>query len=233
LVILAHQLGYFDILPLYVALTCLAPLVAVVHRVAPRLLLPLSFAIYAAAMLLRLNAPTWPVEGEWYFNPFAWQFIYVLGFLMARDTMPDRPLARALPTLRWPAIAFLLVSLWAVRTHRMPEPTLLPAFPYLVISDKTYLTPLRLVHVLALCTAFVAVYSGISLYLPRLARFGSMLGRNSLQVFCVGSLLSLAGQLIRVAFPVSILLDLAVVGAGVLIMWGTAWLSEARHRLRE
>jgi hypothetical protein len=232
LVLLTHQLGYFDILPLYVVLIALAPLIAVIDRLAPRLLLPLSFTIYLAALTFRINAPTWPVAGEWYFNPFAWQFIFVLGFALARETMEERPLGRALPWLRWPAIVFLLLAIWAWRTYSLPDPTEMPWPTYLFIVDKTYLTPLRLLHVLALCAAFVAVYSGIVRYCRPIARFGSMLGRNSLYVFCVGSLLSLAGQLVRVAFPVSLGLDIAVFLVGVGVMWGTAWLSEARNRLR-
>jgi hypothetical protein len=42
LVLLSHQLGYFDILPLYVVLMLFAPLVAIVHRQAPNLLVPIS-----------------------------------------------------------------------------------------------------------------------------------------------------------------------------------------------
>ncbi len=231
LVLLTHQLGYFDILPLYVVLMALAPAIIVIDRTAPQILLPLSFLIYLGALVFQINAPTWPIAGEWYFNPFAWQFIYVLGFWIARETDASRPLGRALPWLRWPAIAFLLVALWAARTDTYPDPTLVPDPTYLFIVDKSYATPLKLLHALALCAAFVAVYSGIVRYLPLLARFGSQLGRNSLYVFCVGSLLSLAGQLIRVAFPVSLALDTAVVIGGVAAMWGTAWLSEARERL--
>ena len=232
LVLLTHQLGYFDILPLYVVLIALAPLIMIIDRLAPKILFPLSFAIYLGALIFHLNAPTWPVPGEWYFNPFTWQFIYILGFQIPKLVLPGRPLERALPWLRWPAIAFLLISLWAWRTYTMPDPSLVPEPTYLFIVDKTYATPLRVIHLLALCAAFVAVYSGIIRYFPMLARFGSMLGRNSLYVFCVGSLLSLAGQLVRVAFPVSLTLDLLVVLAGVTLMWMTAWFSEARERLQ-
>jgi len=42
LVLLTHQLGYFDILPLYVVLMVLAPVFALVDRFARPLLLPIS-----------------------------------------------------------------------------------------------------------------------------------------------------------------------------------------------
>ena len=42
LAILTHQLGYFDILPLYVVLMLMAPFFALIDRVAPHWLLPLT-----------------------------------------------------------------------------------------------------------------------------------------------------------------------------------------------
>lgn len=232
LVLLTHQLGYFDILPLYVVLIGLAPAIVLIDRLAPRLLAPLSIAIYLAALTFQINAPTWPLPGEWYFNPFAWQFIYVLGFILGREAQLSRPLGRMLSLLRWPALAFVLAIAWASRSDAFPDPTMVPWPTYLFIVDKSYATPLRILHLLALCAAFVAVYSGIARYLGWLAGFGAVLGRNSLQVFCVGSLLSLGGQLARAAFPASLTLDLAVVAVGIGLMWATAWLTEARARLR-
>jgi hypothetical protein len=82
---LTHQLGYFDILPLYVVLMLMAPLFALIDRLAPHLLLPASAALYAAALVFRLTLPTWPVSGTWFFNPLAWQFVFVLGFVLAKD----------------------------------------------------------------------------------------------------------------------------------------------------
>jgi hypothetical protein len=59
----------------------------------------------------------------------------------------------------------------------------------------------------------------------------SQLGRNSLNVFCVGSLLSLSGQIIRFLYSGSLAVDTIVVAVGVALLWLTAWLSEWRRRL--
>ena len=83
LVLLTHQLGYFNILPLYVVLLLIAPAVALLHRYAKPLLPLISLAIYAFALISGINFPTWPIEGTWFLNPLSWQFIYVLGFLIA------------------------------------------------------------------------------------------------------------------------------------------------------
>ncbi len=84
LALLRYQLGFFDILPLYVVLMATGPTIAIIDRYAPRALLPMSFGLYLYTLLTGLNLPTWPVEGEWYFSPFAWQFIFVLGFVAER-----------------------------------------------------------------------------------------------------------------------------------------------------
>jgi hypothetical protein len=60
----------------------------------------------------------------------------------------------------------------------------------------------------------------------------SMLGRNSLYVFCVGSILSLSGQIIRFVYQGNIYSDTAVVVCGIAIMALTAWLPEWREDIR-
>ncbi len=80
IVLLTHQLGYFDILPLYVVLMLVAPAFVIIDRFARSLLLPVSLALYFAALTVPFTAPTWPVQGQWFFNPFTWQAIFVLGF---------------------------------------------------------------------------------------------------------------------------------------------------------
>ena len=38
-----------------------------------------SAALYLAARQWGWNLPTYPDGGVWYFNPFTWQFLFVLG----------------------------------------------------------------------------------------------------------------------------------------------------------
>lgn len=60
----------------------------------------------------------------------------------------------------------------------------------------------------------------------------SMLGRNSLYVFCVGALLSLSAQVVRLYARGSIGSDTLVVLCGIVAMGFTAWLAESRSRGR-
>ncbi len=59
LVLLTHQLGYFNILPLYVVLMFAAPLVALTQRLGSWFLLAISFAIYLFVLVFGVNLPTW------------------------------------------------------------------------------------------------------------------------------------------------------------------------------
>ena len=108
--------------------------------------------------------------------------------------------------------------------------------------DKTYATPLRLI---AVPVAGGGIFARLPLYplaaptLPYaryvvdpLIRMLAMLGRNSLYVFCVGSLLSLTGQVIRFFYRGTVGVDTAVVISGIIIMAFTAWLAELRQRAR-
>ena len=53
LALLTHQLGYFNILPLYVVLMLIAPLFVLIDRFAPHLVLPVSLTIYFVTLALQ------------------------------------------------------------------------------------------------------------------------------------------------------------------------------------
>ena len=232
LVLLTHQLGYFDILPLYVVLMLGAPAMAALHRVAPAALLPAALALYGLALAFRINLPTWPVEGYWYFNPFAWQLIFVLGFLMA-DRRGLGAFAREnLWWLRWLGLLLVIGGAYLALSDYAPDPVRVPRPKLFFVFDKSYQSPARLFHFLALAATFAGTFILVRRFAPYLARFLSMLGRNSLNVFCVGSLLSLAGQLVRFALGGSILVDSFVLTGGIAALGVTGWVSELRERLR-
>jgi hypothetical protein len=240
LAVLTHQLGYFDILPLYVVLMLMAPFFAALDRLAPHLLLPLSLALYLAALTFRLTLPTWPVSGTWFFNPLAWQILFVLGFTLARADFGIGAWARRhIGVLRVIALPIVILGVLVARLDWWPDPTLVPNPKLFFIADKTYVTPIRLIQFLSL----VAVFSIAFPYIRKLAELpllrrpvlglialSAMLGRNSLYVFCVGSLLSLLAQIVRYYYRGTVGTDTAVVVSGIIIMAFTAWLAESRQR---
>lgn len=226
LVLLTHQLGYFDILPLYVVLMAASPLLIAIFRFARILLLPASLLLYLASLTWRLSLPTWPMEGTWFFNPLAWQLIFVLGFELAGSDGLGRLTREHLRALRLLAVPVVIVG--AVVAHLLwyPDPTRAPEPKLFFIMQKSFLTPIRLTHFLALVAVMSAAYPGIAARLPFLASFLCSLGRNSLNVFCVGSILSLLSQIIRFTHPGGIGLDTGVLVTGMTLLGITAWLSE-------
>jgi hypothetical protein len=230
IVLLTHQLGYFDILPLYVVLMLVAPAFAVIDRLARPLLVPLSLALYFAALVVPFTAPTWPVEGQWFFNPFTWQAIFVLGFSLSRDEGIGAVVRRNITPLRYIAAPIIVLAAALVWFNWFPDPVKLPEPRLLFLNGKSFLTPMRLIQFLAVVAVFSAAYPLIVRWLPWLAEPLSILGRNSLYVFCVGSLLSLSGQIVRFLYAGSIAVDTIIVIVGVGILWLTAWLSEWRER---
>src|SRR5579872_6696782 len=91
LALLSHQLGYFNILPLYVVLMLWAPVALALSLRGPVLALTVSIGLYAAARIFGINLPNWPEPGGWFFNPIAWQLIFTLGLVAAilwRDGFP-------------------------------------------------------------------------------------------------------------------------------------------------
>jgi hypothetical protein len=231
IVLLTHQLGYFDILPLYVVLMLIAPAFVIIDRFAAPLLVPLSLFLYFAAIVTPFTAPTWPVDGKWFFNPYAWQAIFVLGFVLSRDQGFGHFVRRNITPIRQAAVPILIAGLAIVFFNLFPDPTKVPAPKLLFVNSKSFLTPMRLIQFLALAAVFSAAYPLIGRFAPWATEPLSKLGRNSLNVFCVGSLLSLGGQIIRFLYSGSLTIDTIVVVVGVSLLWLTAWLSEWRRRL--
>lgn len=242
LAVLTHQLGYFDILPLYVVLMLMAPVFAVIDRTAPNLLLPASVAIYAIVLSFQITLPTWPVSGTWFFNPLAWQLTFVLGFVLARaDSGAGAWARRNIRILRLIALPILIYVTLAIAFDWFWDPTSVPEPKLFFLIDKSYASPPRLIEFLSLVAVF-------SIAFPYIAKLGeqpfagrpvraiigtlALLGRNSLYVFCVGSLLSLAAQIVRFYYRGAFGIDTAVVASGIIIMAFTAWLAESRQRAR-
>jgi hypothetical protein len=229
--LLTYQLDYFNILPLYVVLMTAAPLLAVIDRQSPNLLLALSVAIYFITLSTPVPIPTWPVDGQWFFNPLAWQLVFVLGFVLARGDGVGGFVRRHIGMIRWLSLPIVLVSALIVWFGWWADPSTMPQPRLFFISDKTYATPIRLVQFLALVAIATAVYPAIKRTAPSVVEFLSLLGRHSLSVFCVGSILSLAGYITRFVYGPDLVGDTLVVVSGIAIMALAAQLAEWQMRI--
>jgi hypothetical protein len=232
LVLLTYQLGYFNILPLYVVLMVVAPVIALLYRNIPALVLPLSVGLYVLTLALGWNIPSWPIEGTWFFSPSAWQLIYVLGFLAAGRTTDLGAFARRhLRALRIAAVPIVVVGMVIASTRFYPDWIALPRLNlFFIVYDKTFTSPDRLFSLLALVVLGGGIFHYIHRWLPGLTGFLSLFGRNSLHVFCAGSLLSLCGQIVRFIYGGSIVTDAILFIVGIAVMALTAWVLEWRTR---
>jgi hypothetical protein len=179
---------------------------------------------------MELNLPTWPFQGTWFFNPLAWQLLLVLGFLgceWSRDSERFRRwAARLMP------VGLIGVAIGAVVAgfDLKPDPLLVPQPRLLFIFDKSNLSPGRLLHFIAVVIGFQSVYALIAPYIPWLTRQFSALGRNSLAVFSVGSILSLAAQLLRFEWGGGFIVDTVILSTGLACLIFSAWFVEWRTR---
>lgn len=228
--LLSYQLSYFNILPLYVAILLVAPAFIFVARRSLIAVVILSYGIYLGAIFTHTNLPSWPVENSWYFNPLSWQVLFVTGFVAAelseRDPRATEVARRMIPY----AAALVLAGLTVRLLEYWPDPLKVPEPRLLFLFDKTYLSPARLLSVFALAIAFHSVFPILQAKLGSVSRRLCALGRNSLAVFSVASLLSLAGQLIRFATQGGIVTDIAMILSGLWVMGLTAWFVEWRSR---
>jgi hypothetical protein len=202
LALLSHQLGYFNILPLYIVLMLWAPVVLALALRGPVLALIVSIGLYAAARAFGLNLPNWPQPGGWFFNPIAWQLIFTLGLVSAvlwRDGLP-RP-APWLVTLS--AVTVAGAALIVTNEGGLAPGLRDTATAHLDVA-KQDLGLARLIHFVALAYLIATATTAFGRFIAPVVRggFGSAvqrLGRNSLAVFAAGSVLSACGQAARAA----------------------------------
>jgi len=230
--LLTFQLDFFNILPLYVILMIAAPIFLVVDRYSPYALLLLSVIVYLVTLATPIRIPTWPLDGQWFFNPLAWQLVFVLGFLLARDDGPGDYVRRHIVIIRWLSLPVVLISALIVWNGWSPDRTAVPEPQLFFVSDKTYAAPMRLVQFLALVAVVTAIYPLIKRAVPAVVEFLSLLGRHSLPVFCVGSLLSLVGFITKSVYEPDLVLDTVIIVSGIAIMALAAQLGEWHQQMK-
>ena len=194
-VLLRFQPSLLNILPLYVVLLVFFAATIWMLRW-PRLLFGFSLAIYLLVRVTGLNLDSWD-EGGWFFDPLAWQFLFIIGVLLACAPMP-------LPKPTWPfdTVAVVVAVLGVVLAvaiepypHRL-EMVSRSVFQALVVDDKTTLYPLRLISILALTWLCVRLIRFDAAWLrSRWAAPLELLGQNSLPVFCSGIVFGFAARL--------------------------------------
>jgi hypothetical protein len=231
---LTYVPNYFDILPMYLVILGLIPVMMALARVDARLAVVASLALWVAATAgLNLPAELWftePSERPWFFNPFAWQLVFFTGFALMAGWLPPPPVRRGLV---WLAVAIVVLSVPFAWGKVFSQVAVLGAVHKAAIPliDKTDFGVLRYVHFLALAyLAWVAVGpKGARLqqggWVGEVIALICRVGQQSLAVFAasmvlarvLGAVLDLAGG--------GALAALAVNLTGFALIIGVAWLA--------
>lgn len=237
--LLRFKPNLMDPLPLYIVLLAGLPLVLPLLVRKPSAVVAMSLTVYLLAQWLGWNLAAIK-DGVWYFNPVAWQLLFVLGGAAAihsqRSRVPEtRPLIRQplfLTAAVYVVVAGVLTVLWRwPQIHDALMPASLSNLLYPI--SKTNLSPVRLLHFLALAYVTAKLLPDTGWTKNWLARQSCRMGRFSLEIFCLGVLLAPLADMINAmaddAFAMQIFT--ALVGAGLMALLG-AWL-EFNKRLNQ
>ncbi|MBR0897237.1 OpgC domain-containing protein [Bradyrhizobium tropiciagri] len=206
-----------DVLPVFVICHVLfAPLLWLLLRT-PNATLGLSLSLYALVQVFGWRVPAWP-NGVWFFNPLAWQLLVVLGawYVIEGDKIRTWVMSRSALVV---SVLYLVVGLIVARGHDIGSPALQTLTDHLLPLDKSNLSPLRLLHFLALAIVALwlvpAGWRGLSTPVLRGAR---CCGENSLPIYCLGVLLALVSQLDVFDISNRVSMQIALSLGGVLVM---------------
>jgi hypothetical protein len=226
-----------DVLPLYIVLLLLFPPMLFLLLRWPAFALAGSALLYALTWNFGWNLPAYPA-GEWFFNPFAWQLLFVFGAWCALGGA--KRLAAAMRSnvilaiaIVYLVFAFFITLTWYIEPLGRFVPSWLSDWMYPI--DKTNLDVLRFAHFLALATVTVR-------FVPRdwpglksvLLQPAIRCGQHSLEIFCLGVFLAFAGQFIISEYSGGPLIQIAISLTGIVIMIATAtlisWYKEIEGR---
>lgn len=216
-----------DILPTFVMLHLAFPLVLwFLNRIAV-VALAASFLLYLMVQTYGWHVPAWPT-GELYFNPLAWQFLFVFGAWYAGwGAGRLKGIMRSRATLALAAL-YIVFSLFVTLSWRFEQfkwliPDVISGLIYPIY--KSHLDPMRLLHFLALAVL-------VSRFIPR--DWHGMIkpwmvamircGENSLPIYCFSVLLSFLAFVILKEVSGSLTMQAAASAVGIALMIAAATL---------
>ena len=224
--LLEFQPTFLDILPLYILLLVIFPVVLLGLRSWPLIVLVPSFLLYLLVQATDLPVPAYPEGHVWYFNPLAWQFLFIAGAALGLPWRHERRWSRwarpVLPLAVSVVAAGLIIKLsWTI--HGIWDP-----FPGLLLKElwpvnKNNLSLIRVIPFFAAVAVVVIVVPANAAILRSSAAKPLVLcGQQSLEIFCLGILLSALGHFVLSEYDSAISIQLLVNLAGIVVMCLTA-----------
>lgn len=196
LMTLTYVPNYFDILPMYLVILAMMPIVVALGWQSRYLAGAFIAVVWLGANLQLLTLPAEPwSEREWFFNPFGWQLVFFTGFAFMRGWIPAPPVSRGLIAA---ALAVLILTIPVAWYRIYTEVAFLQEWREALrpLIWKTDFGLLRYVHFLALAyLAWAAAGEGgrrlISSGLwGRFVQVVQKVGQQSLAVFLTGMVLA-------------------------------------------
>lgn len=228
--LLTHQLGYLNILPLYAVLLVATPLFIIIGLRRPWLTLALSIALWMLAGQFRINLPNFPNSGGWFFNPFSWQVLFVIGLLSGmamKNGTSFVPFSRALYSAA--AVFLVIILFWmkvpeigAAGRAMLARIADMGAPFYITWFDKTFVALPRLLHALALFYVFGHMPLMLTFARSRFSAPLRALGRQGLAVFATGTVISIFLQVVKTPRQPDPVFDGLILGAGLLVLLALA-----------
>lgn len=216
-----------DVLPLYIVLLLFFPLVLWLLLRNGAAALAASVALYALTWEYGWNIPSYPT-GHWFFNPFAWQLLFVFGAWCAMGGAQRLQPALRSPITTWLAIGYLAFAFAVTMTWYFPRAAfLMPRWlgEWMYPIDKTNLDVLRFAHFLALAALTVRfIPRDWPVLQSRWLKPAIICGQHSLEIFCLGVFLAFAAHFLMVEFFGGAAAQVLMSMAGIFTMIGTAWL---------
>lgn len=216
--------GMMDVLPLYIVLMGFFPLALWALLRFPNTALAVSATFYVTARYLDWNIALYPYDHFWFFNPFTWQFLFVIGGWCALGSMQSiKPVLRS-PVFIALSVLFLLFAATLVLGWLIPGFTRkLPNWMQILPLNKTDLSLFRLCHFLLLANLVVRFVPIDAAFLRSIwSRPLILCGANSLEIFCLGVFLSFSAHFLLSEVSRQVLFQLAISLAGILIMIAAA-----------
>ncbi|HEY1206449.1 MAG: OpgC domain-containing protein [Bryobacteraceae bacterium] len=220
----------YSLLPLYIVLAPFTLAAVVALRRWPVWALASSFALWCIALSRSADFPFMVTHEAWFFNPVAWQFLFVIG-AASKMYWPGLRRAAESRTLQRLAIAVVLAS-FLLKTAILIGPLrrwlfgLTPLFARLLAHDagKGHLAPFRLVHFLSLLILIVAIPCNWRKWLEsRVARLAIAGGRDSLFIYSVTLVMTAALNLFLKRWDGGPLLQFACTALGLSVLCGLAY----------
>jgi len=177
------------------------------------------------------NLPDFVIPHDWFFNPFAWQFLFVIGMFVGAKWDSTEPAMQILGRLNWLVFAawtivvsaFLYKLFLLSSSHFGAEVTTLQIAPDAYTSMRRNLSSIRLLHFLSVAL-LVATYFRSTSTLLRLSISFPLIcsGKRSLELYSLSMVLNTLANIAVLAYHPPYLVQLAIDVFGISVITMTA-----------